>query len=227
MEEALEAEKPAFEPRETETQPDTVGDQVEPFDEEKETLEGFALTPEQRETRRLQKQPRIDHLKDATVQAPDGTVLPLFNVGDKVVVERYSELLNTHPWLDTRVLEVISIDDESGRVTCFDPDVKHRVFVGVNHPFTRIKLPPRRGNPLKAPDNAAKAGQPKPGKGGTVTDVGAGKGRPKGTKNRPKEVIAAEKRERATRQRLKEEARREKRFLKESGLKRVRKASKK
>lgn len=178
----------------TEDEKSELSDQEKPIsdavsDEEKEAAEEYesaTLTPEQREQRRLSKKPKIDHLPDATACLDDGTVLPLFDVGDKIIAERHISFLNGNPWLDTRVYTVRSIDDEKGIVHCMDDELHHYACIGFRHPFTRVKLAPAKGNPFKAP----KVEKPK-------ADLPPGekkkRGRPKGSKNRPKDVIKAEK----------------------------------
>lgn len=158
-------------------------------DDESEAVEEYAsasLTPEQREQRRLSKKPKIDHLPDGVALLDDGTILPLFDVGDTIIAERHISFAPGNPWLDTRLYTVKSIDDEKGIVHCTDVELVHYACIGFKHPHTRIKLAPKKGNPFKAP----KVEKPK-------VDLPPGekkkRGRPKGSKNRPKDVIKAEK----------------------------------
>src|SRR5262245_24945619 len=70
--------------------------------------------------RRENLRPGIEHLEvGVAVTEVDGqeTLVALFDVGDRVVVERRSELIGGG-WLDTRVLLVQHIDDQSGVVRC-------------------------------------------------------------------------------------------------------------
>lgn len=152
--------------------------------EEGETVDG-TLTPEQREQRRLSKKPKIDHLPDGVALLDDGSVLPLFDVGDRIIAERHISFLAGHPWLDTRVYKVTSIDDETGAVHCTDEELHHYACVGFKHPFTRIKLAPLKGNPFRAPKPERPKQELKPGEQKK-------RGRPKGSKNRPKEIIEQE-----------------------------------
>lgn len=155
-----------------------------------EAYESYFMTPEQREQRRLARKPPIDHLPDGVATLDDGTVLPLFGVGDRIVAERRTSFLAGTPWLDTRVYVVRSIDHEKGEVRCTDEEMGHYACVGFRHPFTRIKLAPRKGDPFRVPRRREKRGEePPPGPGERKR-----RGRPKGSKNRPKEVIEAEKR---------------------------------
>lgn len=154
-------------------------------EQEGESADG-TLTPEQREQKRLARKPRIDHLPDGVALLDDGTVLPLFDVGDRIIAERHISFLQGHPWLDTRVYTVTSIDDETGAVHCRDDELHHYACVGFKHPFTRIKLCPKKGNPFRAPKEIKPPVQP------TAPGEKKRRGRPKGSKNRPKEVIEAE-----------------------------------
>lgn len=169
--------------------------------EEKAVAEEFALaglTPEQREQKRLSNKPSIDHLPDGVAALDDGSVLPLFDVGERIVAERHTDLLGGAPWLDTRVYIVKSINDETGELLCYDEELQHFAYIGFRNPLTRIKLAPKHGDPFKVPkqqekqqeDPVAVAGEPA---ASPVPGDKKKKGRPKGSKNRPKEVIEAEK----------------------------------
>lgn len=109
------------------------------------------LSAEQKEQKRLSRKPKIEHLKDATATLEDGTVIPLFDVGDKIVAERRVAFLSHHPWLDTKVYIVRSIDDETGVAICYDEDSQHRAVIGFRHDHTVVKLCPKKGNPFKEP----------------------------------------------------------------------------
>lgn len=161
-------------------------DESEVDQETAEEVESASLTPEQREQRRLAKKPKIDHLQDGTATLDDGTILPLFDVGDTIIAERHISFAADHPWLDTRLYTVRSIDDEKGIVHCTDVELVHYACIGFKHPHTRIKLAPKRGNPFKAPKVEKVQVELPPGEKKK-------RGRPKGSKNRPKDVIKAEK----------------------------------
>lgn len=147
------------------------------------------LTPEQAKARRLAKRPGIDHLEDGVLFVPDtGEAVPVFAEGDRIVAERHASLLLGRPWLDTRIYLVKSIDDERGFVRCIDEELGHNAYIGFKDPYTRIKLCPAKGNPFTQP-KAKNAGRSAP----VVNGQGRkGRGRPKGSKNRPREVIEAE-----------------------------------
>jgi hypothetical protein len=114
------------------------------------------LTNEQKEARRVSKRPSIDHLQDATVTIEGGVVVPLFNIGDKIVAERYCSFLNGNPWLDTKIYLVKGIDDLKGLAKCWDEDSQQNVIIGFNHPSTKVKLCPKKGNPFHDPSNPEK-----------------------------------------------------------------------
>ncbi len=162
-------------------------------------------SPEQRELRRLSKRPRIDHLEPAVVVSEvDGveTLVPLFIEGDRIVADRCSEYLLNSAWLDTRVLRVQAIDDDTGVVRCRDEELEQLTYVSFKSALHDLRLCPPRGNPFTAP----KVRQQKQ-EGLPNTEGKRGRGRPKGSKNRPKDVVAAEKAERKQ-QRMSEPRRR-------------------
>jgi hypothetical protein len=174
--------------QETETQPPTA--------DEDEDLAGAGLTPEQRNARRLARKPSIDHLppgvrwilgpKDPATGLCSELQVPMFDVDDRIVVERYISWA-LDQWLDTKVYRVTSIDDETGHVRCIDEEYNHHATVGFKHPGQTFKLAPKKGNPFTAikvkntgVERSDPSGQPKK------------RGRPKGSKNRPKDVIKQE-----------------------------------
>lgn len=146
------------------------------------------LTREQRMARWLSKRPPIDHLKDGCVALPDGTVLPLFNVGDRIVVDVRTHHLQDHPWLETIVGRVTAIDDDTGHVKLVDDDSDPRCpktrYVTFKGTLQTFKLAPAKGDPFvvtsptRSPEKTPrldKDGNPK-----------KGRGRPRGSKNKPK-----------------------------------------
>jgi len=153
---------------------------------EDEPNEDGSLTPEQREQKRLARKPNIDHLPDGTVMLDDGSILPLFDVGDRIVVERLASCLIGLPWLDTRVYLVQRINDDTGQVDCIDPEFHHYACVGFKSPHQRFKLAPKKGNPFAAPKKV------QPPKQELAPGEKKRRGRPKGSKNRPKEIIQQE-----------------------------------
>lgn len=153
---------------------------------EDEPIEDGSLTPEQREQKRLARKPNIDHLQDGTIITKDGDVVPLFDVGDRIVVERLASCLIGLPWLDTRVYLVQRINDDTGQVDCIDPEFHHYACVGFKSPYQKFKLCPAKGNPFTVPKKITAPKQ----------ELAPGekkrRGRPKGSKNRPKEIIQQE-----------------------------------
>jgi hypothetical protein len=154
----------------------------------------MSLSQEARHARWQSKRPSIDHLKDGVVEV-EGTMVPLFNVGDRIVVDCCTNLLKNSPWLETIVGRVRSIDDDTGLVSVFDEasDVRSPVvrWASFKDGLHTLKLAPARGNPLAAPEPTSR-----PEKTSRFDDQGnpkRGKGRPRGSKNRPKDVIMAEK----------------------------------
>ncbi len=171
-------------------------------EEELEIFSG-SLQPAQREQQRLEKKPDISHFELGIVYDEASKVYtPLFEVGTKIVAERFAECLPGNPWLDTRVYTVLSIDDPTqGVVHCFEDEVKHHAYLGYSHPFTVIRLwtPPKRGkNPFKAHKMPTEifAGDNHITPGQTTENVTVGgvkrRGRKPGTKNRSRVEIIAE-----------------------------------
>jgi hypothetical protein len=150
-----------------------------------ETEEAF-VPPQVSEERRLSKKPSIDHLIDGVIKTEELGVVPLFGPGDRIIAERHLSILDDHRWLDTRIYIVQSIDDDMGIVHCQDEEQRHYACIGFKHPFTRIKLVPKKGNPWKV----TKIEKPLIRDGASTKK---GRGRPKGSKNRDKETIKAEK----------------------------------
>lgn len=162
-----------------------------------EEMESALLSKEQREQRRLARRPSIDHLADAVGTLPNGDKIALFDVGDRIVVER-NLLWSLNTWLDTRVYLVREIDDETGVVKCTDEEMQHHATVGFKHPGQLFKLCPSKGNPftqgaVRAAQKAAKeAASATPGDPSKPEEKRR-RGRPKGAKNRPRDEIKAEK----------------------------------
>lgn len=161
------------------------------------------LSPEQKELRRLSRKPKVDHLADG-VHRSDGLAVALFDVGDRIVVERRTSLLPGAPWLDTLVGKVRSIDDDTGTVSLDDEDSDPRCpvrrYACYTDPLHLFKVAPIKGDPFRAPrgvrtdtpPTSTAAKSPCDG----AQDDRKGKGRPKGSRNRPKEVVQAEKEQR-------------------------------
>lgn len=148
------------------------------------------------------------------VNKPDISRLPsavdpsgraLFKPGDKIVVERYASCLPGHPYLDTKTYRVLGVDQSSGGVRLYEEvlnqyastNFKEAIAVGYVFKFASgnvVSTKKKRGRPRKNPviDVVEKATE-------TTAVVGEkrGRGRPKGVKNRPKDVIKEEKKAKA------------------------------
>jgi hypothetical protein len=159
------------------------------------------LSPVEAELRRLAKKPNLDHLEPATVTDPEsGVVLPLFEVGSRIIVERHTDLLSGRPWLDTRPYEVLAIDDELMQIHAFDEELRHHAFLGYSTDLYRVFFHPKKGTWQPTATNVAIAAKARKQKAeGVVTnntsDPSAPKkrGRPKGSKNRSTADVAADK----------------------------------
>jgi hypothetical protein len=142
--------------------------------------------------------PSTARLHDAITTLEDGSVLFIPCEGENVVVERRSVLLQGKPWLDTRLLVVKKINEETGNITLFDADMKQNVqsnFMTGPARGVVFKIPAKRGNVFgpQTEEAAAKIAAAKPVVEG---EKKRGRGRPPGSKNREKAVIVAEKKQR-------------------------------
>jgi hypothetical protein len=174
------------------------------------TVDEDNLSPDQYEAQlsaqeqaRLAARPNIDHLPDAVVKDEMGMWLLLAKPGEKIIIERFSSIFPGRPWMDTKVYTVHSVETVSGNVYLHDDDLQRITTTNIEQALKyghRFKLPTvkvnlttkrKRGRPRK---NAI---APTPSKAAVApTDeapVKRGRGRPKGSKNRPKDVVAAEK----------------------------------
>lgn len=199
---------------------DSVVDISESIDES-DLIASASLNASEQEQRRLNKRPDISHLKDATRVDPEtGITLALFKTGDRIVADRRTTHLKGAPWLDTRVYIVMSVDDVKGVIHCLDEEARHHSFIGLRDPYTQLKLAPAAGNPFNAKEvkkfekkQLQLLSQKRKNAGGTsilsseddFTNVKR-RGRPKGTKNRPRDVILAEKLARKEEKALKKSA---------------------
>ncbi len=136
--------------------------------------------------------PDISKLPDAIVGG-----VAQFKEGDKIVIERYSSFLAGKPYLDTKTYRVVRHDEFTGRIHLFDEQLDQNAIMNWKEGIrfgTVFKLATgkvdistkrKRGRPKKLVDGVVP--EPKP------AGEKRGRGRPAGAKNRPKEVIAAEK----------------------------------
>ena len=125
--------------------------------------------------------------------------------GEKIIVERRATVLEGSPWLDTKVYEVVSIDGATGNVTLHDVEAEHNTLInyivgpdrGYKFKFVPKKgntsLAKKRGRPRKNKEVGAEEA-PKPVQlGEDGQPIVRRRGRPKGSKNRDKDAIKAEK----------------------------------
>jgi len=139
--------------------------------------------------------PDISFLPDAIVGGE-----PQFDVGDHIVVERYASFLKGKPYLDTKTFRVVSLDNFTGRLHLFDElldqnaimnwkeSLRHGTVFKLKQGRLTISSKGKRGRPRKNPLPV-----PVPIVDGVPLPKKKGRGRPKGSKNRPSDVIKAEK----------------------------------
>lgn len=157
----------------------------------------LALSPAEAEVHRLAKRPSIGHLPSGTAESNDGGGggrRALFGPGDRIVVERCSSFI-LGAWLDTRVLLVEDVNGTTGVVRCRDQELDQLTYVSFTSPLHDVRLCPAKGDPFRAPrpEQATTPALPAP------EGEKRRRGRPKGSKNRPKEVIERERLERGAR----------------------------
>lgn len=177
----------------------TIEDEVGEFDESSDA--------------RNARRPDVSHLDDALADV-DGTLVPLFGIGDKIVIERTNILHPDRPWLDTQTYTVQDIDDVTGDLKLWNDGFQQfaasNFIQGIAYGYV-FKLPSgtrigktrrgggKRGRKVARVASSAPA-TPEP-KVPLVTEaevpVKRGRGRPPGSKNRPKAVIEAERRTKA------------------------------
>lgn len=138
------------------------------------------------------KKPDISGLQDAIAQG----VLQ-FGVGDQLIIERLS-LVSPGKWFDTNLYKVLEFSEITGELALWDVERKHHaksnIYQGLMRGY-KFKIPVAKPVVNEATDEEAIYEAP-------VVDpaVKRGRGRPPGSKNRDKEVIKAEKRQRIQRQ---------------------------
>lgn len=159
-----------------------------------------ALTPEARavaaalETPVAEAKPDISRLPDAIVGGR--LIVP---PGDKIVIERRASFLAGNPYLDTRTYTVKGVDEATGRLSLWDDFLQQWAsdnFIAgpKNGQVYKVALSrsvstkKKRGRPRK---NPVAAPSPAP-VGPDGAPVKKRRGRPAGSKNRPKEEIRAE-----------------------------------
>lgn len=140
--------------------------------------------------------------------------------GDYVVIERRCTALKGRPWLDTRVYQVTQVPDGNGNLELWDPIRKQCARsnwkTGMNNGFD-FRLPPKGRNPETCLEGDGRRRTRRKIQGDKVVKpvvtneqgepVKRGRGRPKGSKNRDREIILAEKKARQDERRAKKERR--------------------
>lgn len=164
------------------------------------------LDSEAKERARLAQKPIIDHLEDAIELDDDG--VPVFTIppGEKVIIERFRTVLKDPAWLDTKVYTVETIDGVTGNLMLWDDEGKcHSMSNYLTAPKRgyRFKVPPakgglhiqsrKRGRPRKLVPVGQEAPLPIVQLDENGQPIKKKRGRPAGVKNRPKEVVQAEK----------------------------------
>jgi len=147
--------------------------------------------------------PNIDNLPDA-FENVDGNWIPLFQVGDKIAIERQSTI-NPGKWAGTSQYHVVSVDHEDHIVflwnesldqfdmTSWETGIKrgnlYKLMTLGGKPISIKKR--GRGRPRKNPIQFDGSGKPAVADKPVVLDengapVKRGRGRPKGSKNKQK-----------------------------------------
>lgn len=116
------------------------------------------------ESERNLKAPEIDHLIDAITYL-EGDPNPLFlpEVGDYVIIERYTNIGNTRYWLDTTTFKVIDVNEVTGNLKLWDDNKKQQAMSNyITGPTKglRFKLPPGNSG-RKLSDTKVKRGRKK------------------------------------------------------------------
>jgi hypothetical protein len=160
------------------------------------------------------RKPDISSLRSAI--DPNGDFIP--RKGDYVVIERRQAHFANNAWLDTRVYRLTKDPAPNGDLTLWDPVRMQCAFsnwlVGRELNFD-FRLPPAGRNPETCLESGGKrrkkkkllGDKPAPVPSATPDGKKRGRGRPPGAKNRPKDVVQAEKKARQEERRAKKAAR--------------------
>lgn len=159
-------------------------------DDEEESLEDI-LNPPPPEPR-----PDISQLPDALVAGK-----PAFGVGDKIIIERTISVLKKGGYLDTKSYKVASVDHSTGNLRLWDESLgqwamdnyiegpKAGYIYKMANGILPMMVKGKRGRPRKNPVAPKEA----PLTDSDGNPIKKKRGRPPGTKNRPSEVVKAEK----------------------------------
>jgi hypothetical protein len=167
-------------------------------DPTEDLLEGAhpGLSDAEREARK----PDISRLPNAL----DGDGLPLFRVGEKIIIERRSLSLAGNPYLDTRTYTVLNINYENGNLDLFDEVLAQSALSSYTRGPDRgfifklakgnvVATKKKRGRPRKNPLADESLPPPPPPTDEHGNPIKKRRGRPPGTKNRDRETIKLEK----------------------------------
>ena len=148
--------------------------------------------------------PDISHLEDAVKVDEEGHPSLDLQVGDRIVIERYSGILKERPWLDTKPYYLNDVDQVTGKLKLYFEELQQHAtdnFIAGMKLGNVYKKMPSNGR-WDAPPRVVRKPEPRPISidNGTVdqSTEKKGRGRPKGSKNRSKDVIEAEKSERSS-----------------------------
>lgn len=137
--------------------------------------------------------PDISRLPDAFLNGR-----PSFTEGDKIVIERHVSFLANRPYLDTKTYKVRSINTDTGNLWLWDEQLQqsasdnykaglasgcriYKVAMGYNVSTKKKRGRPRKEKPIDAAPPVVAPEQKR------------GRGRPKGSKNRSRDEIKADK----------------------------------
>lgn len=147
-------------------------------------------------TARERQRPDVSDLDDAVASAPDGQLAFILSAGQRVLIDRVSSCLAGRPWLDTNEYKIVAVDQETGRLDLFNEILKQSAMSNFKQGTAlgyRFLVPGTAGKWKKQATQEA-TGAAQQGKGGDQpAQAKKGRGRPPGVRNRPKEVIKAEK----------------------------------
>jgi len=149
--------------------------------------------------------PDISRLPNAFELDIEGRPQPLFRVGDDIIIERHSITLASRPWLSTDTFMVQDINHETGHIRLWHRGLqqydmtnyvtgilKHGIVYKLACGNESVKR--KRGRPRKIQTDAMVTPE-KP----VLDATKRSRGRPKGSKNRSKEMISEEKKGKARR----------------------------
>ncbi len=103
----------------------------------------------EREKQRDKKRPEISALEDA-IKTIQGVPFLKLNVGEMILIERYTEYYKTTRWFDTRTYEIKSINPDTGAIRLYDQENKQyaltNFITGHSNPRYKFKIPSKTKN---------------------------------------------------------------------------------